>query len=206
MSDPAKFWNKVAEKYSKDVISDEVSYQKKLQISQEYLKPDMNCLEIGCGTGSTALIHAPFVKHILATDISDEMIKIARAKLAETEIKNLDFSVSSIDELDVEDGSLDVVFGLSILHLVEDRETVMRRVHKMLKPEGLFITSTSCIADKMNFIKYIAPVARFVGLMPYFDVFTHQQLKQDFANTGFELEVDWRPEKAMAVFMVAKKP
>jgi len=37
-------------------------------------------LEFGCGTGSTALLHASFVKHMTATDISDEMIEIAKQK------------------------------------------------------------------------------------------------------------------------------
>ena len=38
----------------------------------------MNVLEIGCGTGMTAVIHSPFVNHYHATDISSGMIEIAK--------------------------------------------------------------------------------------------------------------------------------
>ena len=40
----------------------------------------MEVLEFGCGTGGTAIIHAPYVKHIRAIDISGNMIAIAKGK------------------------------------------------------------------------------------------------------------------------------
>ena len=62
MATSTKFWDKIADKYSKQPIADEASYQKKLQVTQEYFKSDMEVLEFGCGTGSTAITHAPHVK------------------------------------------------------------------------------------------------------------------------------------------------
>lgn len=59
MPQPSKFWDKMAERYSKRPVSDEAAYQKKLQITQEHLHPHMELLEFGCGTGSTAITHAP---------------------------------------------------------------------------------------------------------------------------------------------------
>jgi len=99
MSNSAKFWDKTAEKYSKDPIADEAAYQKKLQVTQEYFKPDMEVLEFGCGTGGTAIIHAPYVKHIRAIDFSSNMIEIAKAKAEAENIKNITFEQSNIDEL-----------------------------------------------------------------------------------------------------------
>ena len=89
MNYSAKFWDKTAESYSQQPIADEAAYQKKLQITQKYLKPDMSVLEFGCpkgyrfayGTGGTAIIHAPYVKHLRAIDFSSEMIKIAQGKI-----------------------------------------------------------------------------------------------------------------------------
>jgi cyclopropane fatty-acyl-phospholipid synthase-like methyltransferase len=80
MNQFAKFWDKQAERYAKSPVQDEASYQKKLQKSREYFLPEMEVLEFGCGTGSTALLHAPFVKHILATDVSANMIQISSAE------------------------------------------------------------------------------------------------------------------------------
>jgi cyclopropane fatty-acyl-phospholipid synthase-like methyltransferase len=37
---------------------------------------DMEVLEFGCGTGSTAIVHAPHVKELRAIDISEKMIGI----------------------------------------------------------------------------------------------------------------------------------
>jgi len=73
MDQSAKFWYKIAERYSKQPIADEAAYQKKLQVTREYFRPDMEVLEFGCGTGSTAIFHAPYVKHIQAIDILSKM-------------------------------------------------------------------------------------------------------------------------------------
>ena len=53
------FWNRIANRYSKQPVGDETAYQKKLQITRDYLEPHMEVLELGCGTGSTAIAHAP---------------------------------------------------------------------------------------------------------------------------------------------------
>jgi ubiquinone/menaquinone biosynthesis C-methylase UbiE len=58
----ARFWDLFAERYAKTPVANEVMYQKKLEATQRYFKSDMHVLEFGCGTGSTALVHAPFVK------------------------------------------------------------------------------------------------------------------------------------------------
>src|SRR5215217_1657238 len=59
-----RFWDNLAERYARQPIADEAAYQTKLDITRSYLHPDMAVLEFGCGTGSTALQHAPHVRHI----------------------------------------------------------------------------------------------------------------------------------------------
>lgn len=103
MKNSAKFWNRFAKRYSKQAIADEVSYQKKLEITQKYLQADMEVLEIGCGTGSAAILHAPYVKYIRAIDVSSKMIEIAQAKADAENIENISFEQLDIDELKVED-------------------------------------------------------------------------------------------------------
>jgi len=82
MASDGKFWNSIAEKYAKSPVSDQASYEKKLAVTRDYMTPDMEVLEIGCGTGTTAIHHAPAVKHIRATDITPAMLDIARGKAA----------------------------------------------------------------------------------------------------------------------------
>ncbi len=205
MDRSAKFWDRIAERYSKQPIADEAAHQKKLQVTREYFRPDMEVLEFGCGTGSTAISHAPYVKHIQAIDISSKMIDIAQGKADAKNIENVTFKRSAIDEFTVPDQTLDAVLGFSILHLMDNKEEIIARVHKMLKPGGIFVTSTACIGDTMKFFKIVAPIGKFLGLMPLVKVFTTRELEDSLTDAGFEIDYQWQPGKNKAVFIVAKK-
>jgi ubiquinone/menaquinone biosynthesis C-methylase UbiE len=206
MDQSTKFWDKIAERYSRQPIADEAAYQKKLEVTREYFRPDMEVLEFGCGTGSTAIIHAPYVKHIHAIDISSKMIEIAQGKADAKNVENVTFKRSTIEEISVSDQTLDAVLGLSILHLLDNKEEVIAKVHKMLKPGGIFVTSTACIGDTMmRFLKLIVPIGKFFGLMPQVMVFTMKELEYSFTDAGFEIDYQWQPGKGKAVFIVAKK-
>ncbi len=206
MNRSTKFWDKIAEKYSKQPIADEPSYQKKLQVTREYFNPEMELLEFGCGTGSTAIIHAPYVKHIRAIDISQKMIEIAQGKAQAENIKNITFEQLTIDQLTVPDCTFDMVLGLSILHLLENKEEAIAKVYKMLKPGGLFVTSTACLGDSMKWFKIVAPIGKFLGLIPLVKVFTTKELEESLIDGNFIIDYQWQPGKGKAVFIVAKKP
>ena len=203
--DRSFFWDRIAERYSKQPIGDETAYQKKLQVTREYFQPDMEVLEFGCGTGSTAITHAPYVKHIQAIDISSRMIEIAQAKADAQSVSNITFTRAAIGEFSVPDQTLDAVLGLSILHLLDNKEEVIAKVHRMLKPGGIFVTSTACIGDTMKFFKIIAPIGKLLGLMPLVKVFTTKELEDSLTDAGFEIDYQWQPGKGKAVFIVAKK-
>jgi ubiquinone/menaquinone biosynthesis C-methylase UbiE len=206
MDQSDKFWDKIAERYSKQPIADEAAYQKKLQVTRQYFRPDMAVFEFGCGTGSTAIIHAPYVKHILAIDISSKMIDIAQGKADAENIHNITFERATIDEFNVPDGSLDVVMGFSILHLLDNKELVISQVHKMLKPGGIFVTSTVCLNNWMKLIKFVVPIGRLLGVMPLVKVFTAEELVASFTSAGFEIDYQWQPGQNKSAFIVAKKP
>ena len=205
MHQPSKFWDRIAERYAKKPVADEAAYQKKLQVTREYLRSDMELLEFGCGTGSTAIALAPSVKHIRAIDISSKMIEIARGKVDAGRVGNVTFEQSAIDDLDVPDESFDAVMGHSVLHLLENKEDAIAKVHKMLKPGGVFVSSTVCIGDFMKLLKVIAPIGRFFGLLPLVKVFTVKELEDSLTAGGFEIDYRWQPGKRKGVFIVAKK-
>ena len=200
-----RFWDRIAARYARKAVPDEAVYQRKLEITRQYLRPDMNVMEFGCGTGATALAHAPFVKHIHAIDFSAKMIEIARRKSDAGGVSNVTFSQSGIEEFDAPDASLDVILGLSILHLLENRKAAIAKVHRLLKPRGIFISSTACIADIMWFLKYIAPAGRALGVLPFLDIFTQRELVADLTGAGFAIEHEWCPAPKQAVFIVAGK-
>jgi len=200
------FWDRVAERYSKSPVPDEAVYEKKLETTRSYLHPGSEVFEFGCGTGSTAIAHAAHVKHVRATDVSAKMIEIARRKAAAENVENVTFEQLAFDDLDIADGTLDVVLGLSILHLLEDRGPAIRRVYDMLKPGGVFVSSTVCLGDTMKWFKFVGPVGRFLRLMPMVRVFSSDELRASLCDAGFEIEHDWQPGKGKALFVVARKP
>ncbi len=199
------FWNKLADKYSRRPVGDEAAYQKKLDKTREYFKPDMEVLEIGCGTGSTALAHAPYVGHIRASDLSTRMIEIARDKAKAAGIVNVTFEASSVEGLDVPDASVDVVMAHNILHLLEDRERAIADIHTMLRPGGVFVSSTACIGDMMLPLRLIIPVGRWLRLFPLVKIFSVTELQDSLENAGFEIDYEWQPKKSAAAFMVCRK-
>ncbi len=199
-----RFWDKLAERYASQPIADEAAYQRKLQITRDYLRPDMDVLEFGCGTGGTAILHAPHVRQITAIDFSASMLAIARRKAAETGVGNLSFEQADITSFAAPQGSFDVILGLSILHLLADKDAVIAKVFRLLKPGGVFISSTTCVGDTMGLFKLIAPLGKAVGLLPQLDVMTTAELVASLTGAGFAIEQQWQPGRGKAVFIVAR--
>ncbi len=206
MAPSATFWDKIAEKYSKQPVADEAAYQKKLEITRSYLQPDMDVLEMGCGTGSTAIAHAPYVKHIRATDISENMLAIAEKKAKAANITNISFEKATVEDVSAPDSSLDVVMAHSLLHLLEDKEAAISRVFRMLKPGGVFVTNTVCLGDRMWYMAPLLPVMRLFGFAPLVKVFTVKHMVSALKEGGFDIDHQWQPDKSIGVFIVGKKP
>lgn len=207
MSESDKFWDKTAEKYAKSPVADEATYQKKLAETQSYLGPDMRIVEFGCGTGTTAIHHAPHVRHIDAIDISEKMLDIGRDKARDAGIDNITFTRGTLAEFNAADASFDAVLGLNVIHLVPDREAVIAEVARILKPGGIFVSSTVCLGQSyLRFIKLVAPLGKLLGLMPDFYILTENELAGEVTRAGFEVERQWHHgKKGIAVFMIARK-
>ncbi len=206
MNKTAKFWNKVANKYTKQPVPDQAVYDKKLQLTQAKMNPDMHVMEFGCGTGTTALIHAPYVKHLWATDVSDEMIRIAQENADSQNIKNINFECIGIDDMNLPSNGYDMVMGHSILHLLKNKDQVIKDVYTTIKPGGWFISSTTCMGDKLSFFKWLAPIGKFFGIIPTLNVFTRNNLIESISNAGFIIEHKWQPNEGHNLFIIAQKP
>ncbi|MDJ0929243.1 MAG: class I SAM-dependent methyltransferase [Gammaproteobacteria bacterium] len=199
----ARFWDRIAERYAKKPVPDQQVYEAKLAKTDSYLKPTDRVLEIGCGTGTTALHHAPKAAHVLATDISTGMIKIARAKAKAAGFTNVDFEVASVDDLKVAPGSLDVILAHSILHLLPDVDQVLVKLHAMLKPGGLLISSTPCVGDFMPVLRYVVPLGSRLGVMPWVNVFRKAELDDWLREAGFVAKESWHPSPKGGFYIVA---
>ena len=166
MRDLAKFWDNVADGYARRPVPDESVYQRKLAMTREYLTSESRVLEFGCGTGSTALTHAPHVAHIVATDVSAAMIDIGREKAALADIDNVSFRQAGVEDFEAPDSSYDMVLALNLIHLLEDRAAAIAKIHRVLKPGGtlrMFEHTGSRFYPFRLFMNVMTPLTRLVG-------------------------------------------
>lgn len=202
-----KFWDRMAETYGKSPVVDEATYKRKLSETQSLLRPEMRILEIGCGTGTTAIHHAPHVRRIYATDISERMLDIARRKAQEAGVDNITFAHGTLPNSTVGSESFDAVLGLNVIHLMTNWRDVLTDVERVLKPGGVFVSSTECLGHSFRrFAKLITPLGSRLGIMPDIAVMTEAELGSELFRTGMEIERQWRHAKhGTTVFTIARK-
>ncbi len=205
-----RFWDRIARQYAADPISDQAGYEATLQRVQTFLAPEQDVLELGCGTGSTALRLAPRVRRLLATDLSARMIEIAQEKLAAQPLPNLSFAVADADAPARQPGAHDVVLAFNLLHLVTDLDHALAQVVQRLRPGGLLVSKTPCIGEMNPLVPWLLlPLMRAVGKAPPVLNLTGADLQAAIARQGLEtvtVERHGTRGKDIRVFIVARKP
>lgn len=102
-------------------------------------------LDIATGTGFTAFALAPKVAHVVATDLTPEMVEKAVELAQEQAIKNIAFSVAAAEALPFGDASLDLVTCRLAPHHFQDVRAFLSEVHRVLRTGGLF-----CMTDSVS--------------------------------------------------------
>lgn len=186
------FWDRSAAKYSTSKVSDQAGFERTLERTRDFLKEGDAVLELGCGTGSAALLLAPSVRRYLATDLSPKMIGIAQEKLAaNATLSGLEFRATTAESLSTEASRYNAILGFNYLHLVRDTPATMINIHKMLDDGGLFISKTPCVGEMNPLIRWVAlPVMHSFGWAPYAGSFTTADLRKHIVSAGFEILAD----------------
>ncbi len=187
VTNDARFWDRSARKYAADPIADMAGYERTLERTRYYLRGDETAFEFGCGTGTTALKLAPFLRRIVATDISSGMIAIARERAVAGGCTNAEFAVATPDAAPWPDKTFDVALGFNVLHLVAARDGALFGVHRLLKPGGLFISKTPCLKEMNPLLRIALPLMQAVGKAPYVAFLSTEDLEHELATTGFEI-------------------
>lgn len=207
----ARFWDRIARKYATEPIADMAGYETSLQRVCALLSAEHDVLELGCGTGTTALRLAPSVGSLLATDISSEMIAIANEKLAAQAMPQLSFALADADAPAFAPASFDRVLAFNMLHLVSDLDQTLAAIARVLRPGGLLISKTPCVAEMSPLIRWLAlPLMRAAGKVPHvLHCFDERDLRAALTRQGFHIvsaERHGTRGKDVRAFIVASSP
>lgn len=152
MNKSEEFWDKASKNYDKTEERFEYIHKKARENTKKYLKESQIVLDYGCGTGTASCEFASLVKEISGIDISSEMIRIAKEKSAASKVDNVNFEKADIFDDRYQNESFNVILAFNMLHTVPNPQSVVQRVNDLLKHEGLFISITPCLGQKMSLL------------------------------------------------------
>ena len=147
------------------------------------LKSGVRALEIGCGTGLFTEMFAQSGASLVAIDISDKMLEIARLRgLPESQVE---FIEGRVEEYNV-DSPFDAVVGSSVLHHLEV-EVALMKILDLLKPGGvLSLAEPNMLNPQVCAERKLRCLPWFWNVSPDETAFVRWKLRTLMMHVGFE--------------------
>jgi len=201
-------WEELADVYDSDALTAGVAYPSIIKKVEEALRPSDRLLDVGSGTGTLTARVAPLVNHLTCSDVSPDMMELARDRLAHFD--NVDYRAEDAKSLTFADDAFDAILCCNVLHQMPDPEPALREMLRVLRPGGrlLAITVTSGgVSLDGRWHADIQFLLRF-GRRPVLRSFTLSTFYRTVAQAGFRtLETLWENRDPLpSAFILAVKP
>ena len=202
MNKSEKFFDKVSRK-SKPGPNQTAS--KIIECSKEFLEDDNYLLDFGCGSGAITNKLAEVVKAIDAIDISSGMLELAEKQAENSSISNIDYIQTSLSDERFKDGQFDAILAFNVLHYIEDMPKLIEKIDTLLKPNGLFISSTACLREKRSFVGYLVLLLTKIRMMPKIYFYRRSELEALITDGNFHMIKTEKLSKLPEYFIVTRK-
>lgn len=110
-------------------------------------EPDRRALDIGTGTGHTAFALAPYVREVIAVDLTPEMLAEAEALRAARNIGNVRFEQADAHALPFADGVFDIVVCRRAAHHFTNIRLALSEMRRVLAPGGRLIIDDRSVPE-----------------------------------------------------------
>jgi ubiquinone/menaquinone biosynthesis C-methylase UbiE/biotin operon repressor len=128
------FFDSVAGRHGKDYVPGKS--WKAMAEALLRLMPPMIIADLGAGDGSFSLLLAQNAEKVIAVDSSAKMIEFAHEQAHRHHVKNVDYRLGDMEELPIDDGSVDIVFFSQSLHHALHPDRAIAEGARILKPGG----------------------------------------------------------------------
>lgn len=108
---------------------------------------DWHVLDIATGGGHTAIAFAPHVKHVVATDITDEMLAAAEQFSAEKEVTNISFKYTEASDFPFDEAVFDLVTCRVAAHHFPDVYKFLLESARVLNRDGMIAIVDNTVPD-----------------------------------------------------------
>ena len=106
-------------------------------IKQVEPSKEMTAMEFGSGTGLITMAIAPKVKHVLAVDMSENMLSVLEEKAKQNQVDNISTRLLDLFKGQMPDERFDLIFSGMALHHVRDVDALLNIFHRLLNPGGI---------------------------------------------------------------------
>ena len=203
-----KYWGRYAHSYDEGVAYVVGQYLREAIIKRLLRERALGeVIEFGCGTGYFTKVIARNSKHVIASDISDGMVRMARAQLKD--FRNVTIQKDDCERSSFPSGGFDTVFMANLINTIENPLKALKESHRILREGGLLLIISYTDYGTKWFEKMDLALRYFqkFGLPPlYYKNYSPNQLIRLSENADFKVEeIQIIGDKAKALYLRAKK-